>query len=92
MAAPNGFLLQLENINQVYGGGEQIFTAIQNISLTLNEGEFVGEDVSLNEAVHQLVIGHHQSLLVVREKEIIGILRLTDVFSQVSDMVKACGL
>jgi len=54
------------------------------------EGEFVEENASLNEAVHQLVIGHHQSLLVLRGNEITGILRLTDVFQAVSGLVKSC--
>ena len=30
--------------------------------------------------IHQLVLGHHQSLLVTRGDKIVGILRLTDVF------------
>jgi len=58
----------------------------------LDEGEFVAEESTLNEAIHQLVIGHHQSLLVVRNDEITGLLRLTDIFSEVSNMVKACEL
>jgi hypothetical protein len=28
-------------------------------------------------------MGHHQSLLVTRDKDIVGILRLTDVFNEV---------
>ena len=28
------------------------------------EGEFVDQDANLNRAVHQLIMGHHQSLLV----------------------------
>jgi NitT/TauT family transport system ATP-binding protein len=40
MADPNGSLLELRHINQIYGGGEQIFTAIQDVTLALNEGEF----------------------------------------------------
>jgi len=54
------------------------------------EGECVEEETSLNEAIHQLVFGHHQSLLVMRRNDIIGILRLTDVFKEVSNTVKAC--
>ncbi|MFH1349594.1 MAG: CBS domain-containing protein [Pseudomonadota bacterium] len=47
------------------------------------EGEFVEADTSLCEAIHMLIMGHHQSLLVTKDKKIIGILRLTDVFKQV---------
>lgn len=63
---------------------------VKDFMYSPGEGEYVEEDTSLNEAIHQLIIGHHQSLLVVREKEITGILRLTDVFSDVSNRVKAC--
>jgi signal-transduction protein with cAMP-binding, CBS, and nucleotidyltransferase domain len=37
----------------------------------------------LDEAIHHLIMGHHQSLLVKRDDQIVGILRLTDVFSAV---------
>jgi len=54
------------------------------------EGEYVKEDTSLEEAIHQLVMGRHQSLLVTRGEDIMGILRLTDVFKQISDKISAC--
>jgi len=40
MVEKNGSLLELRHINQIYGGGEQTFTAIKDINLVLNEGEF----------------------------------------------------
>jgi predicted transcriptional regulator len=49
---------------------------------TPSEGEYIEADASLCEAVHMLVMGHHQSLLVTRDKKIVGILRLTDVFKE----------
>ncbi len=56
------------------------------------EGEYVDSDTSLNEAIHQLIMGHHHSLLVTHEGEIVGVLRLTDVFKRVSDAIKTCEL
>jgi hypothetical protein len=45
----------------------------------------------LNEAVHQLVLGHHQSLLVTDSTgDIIGILRLTDVFTLIYQRMQEC--
>ena len=49
----------------------------------LSTDEWIDENASLDEAVHTLIMGHHQSLLVSRENRIVGILRLTDVFSAV---------
>jgi hypothetical protein len=57
---------------------------------TPSEGEFIEEDASLEMAVMQLVTGHHISLLVTREKEIIGILRMTDAFAAVFHTMKEC--
>ena len=34
-------LLQLKHIQQMYGSGERRFTAVQDVNLSLNEGEFV---------------------------------------------------
>lgn len=54
------------------------------------EGEYVAEDATLDEAIHQLVLGHHQSLIVTRDNEITGILRLTDVFAAIFHIMKQC--
>jgi CBS domain-containing protein len=65
---------------------------VKNIMYTPSEGEYVDESASLGEAIHQLVMGHHQSLLVAKEAEIVGILRLADVFKRVCDAIKTCEL
>lgn len=63
---------------------------VRNIMYTPTEGEYVSETASLSEAVLLLVAGHHQSLLVTRDKRIVGILRLSDVFEKISDMIDNC--
>jgi len=52
-------------------------------------GEFVDERASLDTAIHKLIAGRHQSLLVTRENYIIGILRLSDVFTAVFHTMRA---
>jgi CBS domain-containing protein len=49
----------------------------------VSDEECIDENATLDEAIHILVMGHHQSLLVTRDSDIVGILRLTDVFSAV---------
>jgi CBS domain-containing protein len=56
---------------------------------TLTEGEYIGEDSSMREAVHLLVMGHHHSLLVTRDEEIVGILRLVDVLMSIYQLMKS---
>jgi predicted transcriptional regulator len=54
-------------------------------------GEYIHHKASLDVAIHQLIIGYHQSLLVQNDsEEIIGILRLTDVFAAVFHKLKEC--
>ena len=54
------------------------------------EGEYVSETATLDEAIHLLIMGNHQSLLVTRGEKIVGILRQTDVFAAVFHAMKAC--
>ena len=56
------------------------------------EGEIIKIDATLDEAIHQLVLGSHQSLLVKKGESIVGILRLTDVFTAVFHLMKECNL
>lgn len=63
---------------------------VKDFMHTPTEGEHVEEERSLCEAIHQFVMGHHQSLLVTRDGVIVGILRLTDVFKEVFQMIKIC--
>jgi len=46
----------------------------------------------LDKAIHQFIMGCHLSLLVTRQGEIVGILRLIDVFMEIVDNIKACSL
>ena len=52
--------------------------------------EFIEHDTSLQIAILQLVVGHHLSLLVTKGGQIIGILRLTDVFAAIFHTMKEC--
>jgi CBS domain-containing protein len=54
------------------------------------EGEFVEETDTMNIAMHRIVMGRHHSLLVTRNKEIVGILRSTDLFNILYDMLDEC--
>lgn len=55
-----------------------------------SEGEFIELAASLDQAIHLLVMGHHQSLLVRQKGKVVGILRLTDVFTAVFHVIKTC--
>jgi len=65
---------------------------VEDFMQTPSEGEFIDQEASLDMAIMQLVTGHHISLLVTRENEIIGILRMTDAFAAVYHTMKECEL
>jgi CBS domain-containing protein len=64
---------------------------VKDIMYAPTEGEYVEDTSSLSVAINQLLLGHHQSLLVTHEKEIVGILRLTDVFREVVNVFESIG-
>jgi CBS domain-containing protein len=65
---------------------------VKNFMGTPTEGEMIEPEASLGEAVHQLVLGQYQSLLVVEDKQAVGVLRLTDVAEAVVGEILACSL
>ena len=65
---------------------------VKDFMHTPTEGEYVEASAPLEEALHMLLVGSHQSLLVTRKGVIVGILRLTDVFKHILERVKACAI
>ena len=63
---------------------------VKEFMYTPKEGEYIEKGSYLNQAIHQFLMGHHQSLLVTSDQEIVGILRLTDVFKHVFQIMKTC--
>ncbi len=54
---------------------------VEDYMRTPHDDEYIDHKGSISTAIHQLVQENLRSLLVRKEQEIIGILRLTDVFS-----------
>ncbi|MDP8240588.1 MAG: CBS domain-containing protein [Candidatus Hatepunaea meridiana] len=51
--------------------------------------ESIDENSSLPEIIHQMVMWQTLSILVTRNKEVVGILRLSDLFTEVADIIKS---
>lgn len=71
---------------------QAIHMKVSEIMTKPTEGEKIEEDASLGLAIHLLVMGQHQSLLVMKGGKIVGILRLTDVFAAIFHTMKECEL
>ena len=66
--------------------------SVKDFMYTPTKGEYIDEDAPLEEAMHMLVMGNHHSLLVTSGGKIVGILRLTDVFAAIYDLIETCRL
>lgn len=65
---------------------------VREIMCPPEKNDYVNEGATLTEAIHQLIMGGQQSLLVTRDERVVGILRLSDAFAAVCEMIKACRL
>ncbi len=63
---------------------------VNDFMAVLSDGVYINETATLGEAIHQIVIQKHQSLLVNRGSDVVGLLRLTDVFTTICDKIKTC--
>ncbi|MFZ5981745.1 MAG: CBS domain-containing protein, partial [Candidatus Zixiibacteriota bacterium] len=50
--------------------------------------ESIDENASLSEAIHKMVMWSTLSVLVTRGNDVVGLLRLSDVFQAVADYMK----
>jgi CBS domain-containing protein len=53
-----------------------------------SEDEYIAENATLGEAIHQMIVYPYLSLLVTAGDKVLGILRLSDVFTKVCDIIK----
>lgn len=77
-------------LDKICEKAEQI--SVKSLMVPPKESAMIELDAPLGEAVHQLVLGRHQSLMVTTDNKVIGVLRLTDVYEFVSDAILACNI
>jgi Mg2+/Co2+ transporter CorB len=65
---------------------------VEDFMQTTAEGECIDHEATLDIAIHTLVLGNHLSLMVTKDKQIIGVLRLSDVFAAVFHSMKECSV
>ena len=64
---------------------------VRQLVRPIADGETVEEDASIDAALHQLILGRFQSLFVTRKGRIVGIIRLTDVYEEISRLFRRAG-
>jgi len=92
----SGFIVKLLRQNRMQGlpfkdlCGKAAKLKVEDFMQDPAATECVDENAALETAVNQLVLGKHLSLLVTNDREIVGVLRLADVFAAVFHMMKEC--
>jgi CBS domain-containing protein len=61
---------------------------VEKFMKTPSEYQYVEEETSLEVAIYQLLTGNYLSLMVVREGNVVGVLRLTDIFLAIVQAMK----
>ena len=61
---------------------------VENFMKTPTEHQYAEEGTSLEVAIYQLLTGGYLSLMVVRNNDIVGVLRLTDIFLAIGQAMK----
>lgn len=62
---------------------------VADIMHIMTEIEYISEEAPIEEAIHQLIMGRLQSLIVTRRDEIVGVLKLSDIFREISLMIRS---
>jgi len=65
---------------------------VKDIMYTPTEGEYLDVNTSLDVAIHLLGMGRHQALLVTEKNQVVGILRLSDIFEVIDKSIQKCRL
>ena len=50
--------------------------------------ENIDEDATISEAIHKMIMWQTLSILVTREDELVGILRLSDLYNEIANIIK----
>jgi len=58
---------------------------VKDVMYSPTKGEYVNLETPMSEAIHQFILGYHQSLLVLKERKVVGVLRLSDVFNLICE-------
>lgn len=66
--------------------------SVKNLMTEPDKNVYVNQDATLSEALHRLVMSGELSLLVTgNQGKVVGVLRLIDLFEEISKQIRTCG-
>ncbi len=80
--------LKRESFDKLYTDPEVMNMRVEDFMKVIAANDFIDENTSVATAAHQMSARKRLSMLVTSEEEVIGVLRLSDVFTAVINTVK----
>jgi predicted transcriptional regulator len=63
---------------------------VKKFMYTPSEGEYIQASATMDQAINQFILGQYQSLMVAEKLDVIGVLRLADVYAAIFNIMKEC--
>ena len=77
------------SIENVYTSSKTLQMKVEDFMKKLADNDFIDENTSLATAAHQMSVRKRLSMLVTQDGEVVGVLRLSDVFAAVINAMKS---
>ena len=77
------------SVENVYSFSDILQMKVEDFMKALADNDFIDEKTSVATAAHQMSVRNRLTMLVTCEKEVVGILRLSDVFTAVLNALKS---
>ena len=84
-----GLRLDATSIENVYSSSQVLQMKVEDFMKELGDIDFIDENTSLATAAHQMSVRRRLSMLVTRDDDVVGILKMSDVFAAVINAVKS---
>ncbi|MBF0112185.1 MAG: CBS domain-containing protein [Desulfamplus sp.] len=76
------------SLEKIYTDPKIINMNVSNFMRKIAQNDFIDENTSLANAAHQMSVRKKLSMLVTKNDEVVGVLRLSDVFNAVINAIK----
>lgn len=76
------------SLEEIYTDPKLMNMKVEDFMRKIAQNDFIDENTPLVTAAHQMSVRQRLSMLVTREGEVIGVLRLSDVFTAVINAIK----
>ncbi|MBF0233784.1 MAG: CBS domain-containing protein [Desulfamplus sp.] len=77
-----------KSLEDIYTDPQIMNMKVEDFMRKIEQNDFIDENTALTTAAHQMSVRKRLSMLVTKEGEVVGVLRLSDVFTAVINAMK----